>query len=146
MRYEKAFYFWACATVLCMALIFVFSSMNSDASSALSEPMTMKLFGSLGFETLLRKSAHFLVFSLLGFLAANSFKYLVLEKKAYCFALAFASLYAATDEIHQLFVPGRSCELRDWAIDTAGALLGVCFAFLLNRWIIMRKRRKMAGA
>jgi VanZ family protein len=37
-------------------------------------------------------------------------------------ALVLASCYGATDEFHQLFVPGRSGEVRDWAIDTLGAL------------------------
>ena len=35
-----------------------------------------------------------------------------------------AILYAITDEVHQRFVPGRSCQAADWAIDTAGAALG----------------------
>jgi VanZ family protein len=38
-------------------------------------------------------------------------------------ALILASAYAATDEFHQLFVPGRHGEVRDWAIDSLGALL-----------------------
>ena len=32
-----------------------------------------------------------------------------------------ASLYAATDEIHQSFVPGRDADVRDWFADTIGA-------------------------
>jgi VanZ family protein len=35
-----------------------------------------------------------------------------------------ASLYGATDEVHQLFVPGRNCNAWDWAADTVGAALG----------------------
>lgn len=35
------------------------------------------------------------------------------------------SLYGASDELHQAFVPGRSPDARDWLADTAGALLGV---------------------
>jgi VanZ family protein len=37
-------------------------------------------------------------------------------------ALVLASTYAATDEFHQLFVPGRHGAVRDWMIDTLGAL------------------------
>jgi len=36
--------------------------------------------------------------------------------------LAFASLYGVTDELHQWFVPHRSCELADLGADAAGAL------------------------
>lgn len=50
-----------------------------------------------------------------------------LQKGNRRFPLAFgiAVLYAAADEFHQRFVPGRSGQLRDVCIDGAGALLGV---------------------
>lgn len=38
---------------------------------------------------------------------------------------AIASLYAATDEIHQLFVPGRSGQISDVILDSAGAMAGI---------------------
>ena len=47
-------------------------------------------------------------------------------------ALLLASAYAVTDEFHQTFVPGRHGTPVDWAIDTAGALLGL--ALLRRRW------------
>jgi VanZ family protein len=47
------------------------------------------------------------------------------------------TLYAVSDEIHQLFVEGRSCELRDMLIDSAGVAAGV----LLANWIAHRRRR-----
>ena len=37
-------------------------------------------------------------------------------------ALVLSSLCGALDEYHKLFVPGRAGEVRDWAIDTLGAL------------------------
>ena len=45
-------------------------------------------------------------------------------------AVLCASLYAATDEVHQLFVEGRACRWQDWAIDTAGALVGALVLLL----------------
>lgn len=48
-------------------------------------------------------------------------------------AVAAASLYGASDELHQAFVPGRQAAFRDWAVDTAGALLGVALLFLWRR-------------
>ena len=46
-------------------------------------------------------------------------------------AIAIAVTYAATDEVHQLFVPGRSADVADWIADTAGALMGTaaCWAW-----------------
>lgn len=51
-------------------------------------------------------------------------------------AAALASVYAATDELHQLFTPGRIADVRDWLADTAGAVLaagGVMFSTALRR-------------
>lgn len=39
-----------------------------------------------------------------------------------------------TDEIHQAFVSGRSCELRDIIIDTLAAGVGVGVVMLIRRW------------
>lgn len=49
-------------------------------------------------------------------------------------------LYATSDEIHQLFVPGRSCQIGDIAIDAAGAAAGIVLILLL----ISVKRRRSA--
>ena len=52
-------------------------------------------------------------------------------------AWTIAAAYAATDEWHQSFVPGRSADVNDWYADAAGALLGAgaCWA-----WGIIRSR------
>ena len=33
------------------------------------------------------------------------------------------SAFAALDELHQLFIPGRDCDIHDWLADTVGAAL-----------------------
>lgn len=40
-------------------------------------------------------------------------------------------LYACTDEIHQIFVPGRSAQFRDVLIDTLGASFGALITYLI---------------
>jgi VanZ family protein len=40
-------------------------------------------------------------------------------------ALALSSLYAISDELHQVFVAGRSPDVLDWVADSAGALAAV---------------------
>ena len=52
-------------------------------------------------------------------------------------AMCCAALYAATDELHQSFVPSRTGSPMDVLIDSAGAILGV---IALHRWGIWRKR------
>lgn len=61
-------------------------------------------------------------------------------------AYAATTVYAATDEIHQLFVAGRAGRFSDVVIDSAGALLGVLVFALLVRIVkrIQRKRLKRA--
>lgn len=50
----------------------------------------------------------------------------------------FCIIYALSDEIHQLFVFGRSGELKDVLIDTIGSFLGI----ILISKIINRKNDK----
>ena len=45
--------------------------------------------------------------------------------KAAAYALIICSLYGMLDEVHQIFIPGRSAEFLDFLADACGALLGV---------------------
>ena len=65
--------------------------------------------------------------------------YFSFSKQEKALSLIFTSLYALSDEIHQIFIDGRSCEFRDWVIDTAGALIGIA-AFLLVMLIIKKRK------
>jgi hypothetical protein len=46
-------------------------------------------------------------------------------------AVAIASLYGVTDEFHQHFVPMRTPDPADWALDTIGATVGATFLHLV---------------
>ena len=48
-------------------------------------------------------------------------------------AYLIGTLYAVTDEFHQSFVPGRSCELRDMMIDSAGVAAGALVLLLMKK-------------
>ena len=60
-----------------------------------------------------------------------------LSKWAPTIAAALSSVYGVTDEFHQIFTPGRSCDPMDWLVDTLAATLGalICYA-------VLRKLRK----
>lgn len=121
-----------------MGVIFWMSSHTAIESSKQSDGillMLIKLFGDkadqfynalkfIGDATfLIRKSAHLLEFTGLCFLF--NIAWLQTKKKRMVIVSTICtSAYAITDELHQLFVEGRSCELRDWAIDTLGAFIG----------------------
>jgi VanZ family protein len=74
------------------------------------------------------KVAHFSVYGLLGTLTLRG---LGTRRWAHGLAIAAVSLFGASDEWHQSFVPGRSCEVADWVADTLGAALAVS---LYARW------------
>ncbi len=56
--------------------------------------------------------------------------------RALALALVLASLYGASDELHQSFVPGRDCDPLDWVADTLGAACGVLAAARARRALV----------
>jgi VanZ family protein len=73
------------------------------------------------------KWMHFMAYALLCFLLGmaalkNEFN------RPWVWAFMVASLYGASDEIHQYFVPGRQADFYDWFADSLGALSVTLFA------------------
>ncbi|MGN1098562.1 MAG: VanZ family protein [Clostridia bacterium] len=91
--------------------------------------------------TVVRKCAHFTIYAFLGFWLLFLVRRYT-NRKAVPITVAAAFLYAITDEIHQLFVPGRSGQFKDVCIDTAGAFTGALIALLII--IVWRKLSKFA--
>lgn len=115
-----------------MLVIFLMSNEVADASSLRSGEIvrTIQAIGISAPEGVLtflvRKAAHISAYFVLGVLIYNLLREYRLHIKHLIIAsIALAMLYACTDEIHQTFVPGRSGEVRDVLIDTAGAAAGV---------------------
>ena len=50
-------------------------------------------------------------------------------------AWGWATIYACTDEIHQLFVPGRGGSIIDVLNDSMGALVSVLFCLLVAKLV-----------
>lgn len=82
------------------------------------------------------KLAHFGVYLVLGALLAFA-----VDRTGWPLwtAALLGVLYGASDEVHQLFVPGRSASVVDWIADAAG----VCTAVFLFARI---RARRMAAA
>lgn len=114
-------------TFICMAVIFWLSSRTATESSQQSSLVLkwlIEIFGDNIFtDFIVRKLAHCLEFTGLSFLF-NLSLYQTKKKLMILPSVLLTSAYAVTDEFHQLFVEGRSCQITDWAIDTAGAILG----------------------
>lgn len=90
---------------------------------------------------IVRKTAHFTLYGALGGLAFLS----VVTYTSVPFLLrtalsgAICLLYAISDEIHQIFVPGRSGEVRDVCIDFAGSVLAILILLFLSRCKKLKK-------
>ncbi len=65
------------------------------------------------------KIVHLIIYTILGFFLAGGFQ----EKDL--FAIIIGMLYGISDEIHQSFIPLRTCSFYDWLADAAGIILGV---------------------
>lgn len=132
-----------------MGLIFFLSAQNAEQSSAVSggliETVAEKVYPEYenltesakeelisSFQHIVRKTAHFCIYMGLGFFAFLTFiSYVNLKMKTRIFWMLFISIiYAASDEIHQKFVPGRSMELRDFLIDSCGVIMAVLICSL----------------
>lgn len=79
--------------------------------------------------------AHVLEYLVLGCLAAWAASGTLRLFPAAVAGVLLATAYAATDELHQLFVPGRQADPFDLAADAAGALLGAAAA-----WLVLLRR------
>ena len=103
---------------------------NSANTSASLIDLIFSTFGKAPDQSVIRSLAHFCEYALFGFLVSNL--YFAMKDKLKPFLSIVLSLsYAITDEIHQLFVPGRACQLTDLAVDLGGIILGVAIFSIL---------------
>ncbi len=143
-----------CMTILWMLTIFIMSAQPADESTktSLFVGKTIASWTVPGYsdwspeEQILlaekidhpvRKTAHALEYIALGILMSctlNCFHDAPYENNMIV-AYALGTAYAATDEFHQLFVPGRSGQLSDVALDSTGVLMG-CLLVLVFKKII----------
>lgn len=120
-------------TVLYMVLIFYLSSQPD-----LDQP------GPLGKVPNIDKVEHFLEFLLLALLMYLTFHTAgngTVSRNGWHLALLGTVLYAIIDEVHQLFVPGRSPDSLDLLADSAGAAL----ACLVGAVVSVRSARTVEG-
>lgn len=90
-------------------------------------------------DKIIRKTAHFTEFMLLSiFTFMLSRSYRLKLKTSSLIAGGYGFVYAILDEVHQLFIPGRSCEVLDIFIDFSGVLTGIA----LTVFVIFLYRRK----
>lgn len=140
------------AVILWMALIFKLSSQPAVQSGKLSGEITNinikamekvkpnTKFNIVEFDHIVRKNAHFFVYLFLGVFVINAFRRSgVRGYRCVVFALLICILYASSDEIHQVFVPGRSAQVMDVILDSVGASVGILVYLGFSKMIASSK-------
>lgn len=155
----KKYLAWIPALVI-MTAIFWFSAQPADVSTEMSDSVTRALLWTAEavgltdrlspervhelcglLATPVRKAAHITEFAVLHLTVLFAlFQWELSWKKWLKAALAVTVAYACTDELHQLFVPGRAGMVTDVLIDSTGAAL---ITGLL--WIVGRRREGTPG-
>lgn len=141
---------WGVFLALWCCFIWGHSLMQGPASQSESGSVygfLMPLFGAIGLNDadtctfIIRKTAHFSEYAVLGIGALNLVKSLFrwrgTEMRRLQLVLCAFALVPVADETLQLFVPGRSGAVRDVIIDLCGYATGIIFATL-----VVKHRRK----
>ena len=144
--------------IIWMITIFRFSGQIGTESGNTSRKFTVQIIKIItgknlsinepfidNIQLFIRKLAHFSIYTIGGFLIMN-YQYGT-NKKEYrkiLYSIIFGGSYAITDEIHQIFVPGRSGNIFDVGIDTLGVVTGVLIYITFRK--ILKKVRKRCNA
>ena len=136
--------------LLWMAVIFMLSQQPASVSSGQSGVFVEQLrhitpnVDQQLLTFLVRKGAHIFAYFVLGILTFNALWWVDLSKFKFnrpaTLSIIVCALYAASDEFHELFIIGRSGELRDIIIDSCAAMVGVFIISIFVR--ILQKSKK----
>lgn len=155
-RHAYAFLSWA-AVAITLAFIFCMSAKTGNDldnhSGIISIVKNFLVAGAtalFGHEVDVSPVGHFTEYLLLGAVLANALRFTpwtIFERNATAHpagmlgdfpnplvALILSSLYGVSDEFHQIFTPGRSCDPMDWLVDTCAAAIGAAIV-----WTLLKK-------
>ena len=134
--------------IILFVKIFNFSSQDGKTSGNLSREVTETITKNIKsiqkleknrkqqildkIEHFIRKLAHFSLYMLSGILTMSLMStYKISSKKRTIIALTIDVFYAISDEIHQIFIPGRTAMIQDVGIDTLGAVFGALIVIII---------------
>lgn len=148
--------------IICCIIIFSFSAVPATGSTKQSKGLTYTIIKVLNGNKLtekelakltkrvnpvIRKIAHFSIYMILAI-----FTYMFIEelniksksekerlRKNIIYTCIFCIIYAIFDEIHQIYVPGRTGKVIDVIIDTLGACTGITIILIRNKFNYKKK-------
>lgn len=133
-------------------IIFGFSGQDGEESSGLSRKETEFITDNIfqlsneskihcidQLEYIIRKLAHFSIYTVVGILLMGFVSTYEIEKiKKIYISIVVGIIYATSDEIHQAFIPDRSARLTDVIIDTMGIVLGIIIVLIFMKLVYKR--------
>ncbi len=123
LKLKKLLSLWL-PPIIWMGLIFLLSSRP-----------TIKTTQIYWQDFLVKKTAHFIEYAILSFLYIRAFLGSSFSrKKTFILAFLISLIYAASDEYHQSFIPGREPRVRDVVIDSIGALFAIYVVATKPNW------------
>lgn len=126
-----------------MLVIFVFSSEGHTTSSMRSGEAMQAVYQVahvMPSEFIVRKAAHTILYLILGGLMYNVVRDRAGKRRAIWLSVLLCAIYAASDEAHQMFVPGRGPLPTDVLIDTTASCIGVGVGYMVFGWIGKRQK------
>lgn len=147
--------------VIIMGIIFSFSSKEADTSDESSLTIANQILTvyeniadapiqeEIRSEKLslinhfVRKAAHFLEYTILAIaIAFHLFVWKKEGRRLFLSTVLITAFYAATDEIHQLSIAGRSGQIKDVLLDSTGAITGALLFLLFVNLVLNRNMKK----
>lgn len=139
-------------TIIWMIVIFMFSNQNAVSSQKTSDIVTEQIINTAEVITkqeitpnkkkniindtrfLIRKTAHFTLYFILGILVYLLINEYNISKKILV-SIIICLLYSISDEIHQIFSYERTARLLDILIDTLGSITGIIITqFIIGKF------------
>ncbi len=124
--------------VIWLIIIFMFSNQTADKSTGVSDKFVSSITNILNIKNkdeeisiIVRKTAHFMEYFILGILLFLNLRLYNLDNKL-IIGIIFCFIYAVSDEVHQIFIDGRTPKLLDIFIDTLGASLSLFILSLIK--------------
>lgn len=137
--------------IIWMVIIFMFSNQNAKTSQATSDKIASDIVDTVEIVSkkdipdgnkkkfisdtrfIIRKTAHFTLYLILGILAHLVFSSYNVSKPV-IYSVIFCLLYACSDEVHQIFSDGRTAKLMDIFIDTCGGIVGNFICHIIKKY------------
>lgn len=149
MKIKKLIY--TVLLIMLLLVIFLFSNQTANKSQSTSDKVASSIVDIVETVTknsikkdkrksiientrfLVRKTAHFTLYFILGIIVYLLFTSYGVKKIVF-YSIIFCFIYACSDEIHQLFLDGRTAKILDVCIDTCGSSLAVICLFHLQKF------------